>query len=288
MTHVLHRVIKHEYPVADTGYGVVIRDTTGKEYIDASGGAAVSCLGHQHPDVIAAIERQATRLTYAHTSFFTTEVAEELADTLVAEAPEGISRVYLVTSGSEAMETALKMARQYFVELGENQRRYFVARRQSFHGNTLGALAVGGNEQRRKQFAPLLIETHHVSAPYAYRESRPGESPAAYGERLGDELEAKLREVGPENVIAFVAETVGGSTAGVLLPPPGYFERIRALCDRHGILLILGRDHVRDGPNRNAACVRTGGRQPGLDDHRQGTGRRKCSHRGGAGCRSPL
>ena len=259
MTHVLHRTINQDYPRADTGYGVLIRDTNGKEYIDASGGAAVSCLGHQHPDVVAAIVRQANKLTYAHTSFFTTEVAETLADKLVACAPKGLSRVYLVSSGSEAMETALKMARQYFVELGQPQRRFFIGRKQSFHGNTLGALAVGGNEWRRKQFAPLLIETHHVSAPYDYRDRRPAESPAAYGARLAEELDAKLVEIGPENVLAFVAETVGGATAGVLLPPPGYFERVRAVCDRHGILLIL--DEIMCGMGRTGtlhACEQEG------------------------------
>ena len=259
MTHVLHRSINHTYPSADTGYGVVIRDTNGKEYIDASGGAAVSCLGHQHPDIVAAIVRQANKLTYAHTSFFTTEVAEELATELVASAPKGLSRVYMVSSGSEAMETALKMARQYFVELGQHQRRYFIGRKQSFHGNTLGALAVGGNEWRRKQFGPLLIETHRVSSPYAYRDRRPDESLAAYGVRLAEELDAKLKEVGPENVLAFVAETVGGATAGVLLPPPGYFECIRAICDRHGILLIL--DEIMCGMGRTGtlhACQQEG------------------------------
>lgn len=259
MTHILHRTINQDYPCVDTGYGVFLRDTDGKEYIDASGGAAVSCLGHQHPDVVAAIVRQANKLTYAHTSFFTTAIAEELADRLVAGAPRDLSRAYLVSSGSEAMETALKMARQYFVELGQPQRRFFIGRKQSFHGNTLGALAVGGNEWRRKQFAPLLIETHHVSAPYDYRDRRPAESPVAYGARLAEELDAKLVEIGPQNVLAFVAETVGGATAGVLLPPPGYLERVRAVCDRHGILLIL--DEVMCGMGRTGtlhACEQEG------------------------------
>jgi len=259
VTHILHRTINQDYPCVDTGYGVFLRDTDGKEYIDASGGAAVSCLGHQHPDVVAAIVRQANKLTYAHTSFFTTAIAEELADRLVAGAPRDLSRAYLVSSGSEAMETALKMARQYFVELGQPQRRFFIGRKQSFHGNTLGALAVGGNEWRRKQFAPLLIETHHVSAPYDYRDRRPAESPVAYGARLAEELDAKLVEIGPQNVLAFVAETVGGATAGVLLPPPGYLERVRAVCDRHGILLIL--DEVMCGMGRTGtlhACEQEG------------------------------
>src|SRR5437016_10501717 len=182
MTHILHRHTGHDYPFAASGEGAIIRDGAGKEYIDASGGAAVSCLGHSHPDVLAAMREQLDRLAYAHTSFFTTNVAEELADELVAHAPEGIEHVYFVSGGSEAIEAALKLARQFFVERGETQRRHFIARRQSYHGNALGALAVGGNEWRRRQFAPLLIETSHVSPCYEYRERRDDEAPQAYGE----------------------------------------------------------------------------------------------------------
>jgi len=159
MTHVLHRRTAHYYPCAASGQGVTIRDTAGKEYIDASGGAAVSCLGHSHPDVLRAMRGQIDKLAYAHTSFFTTQVAEELADDLVAHAPHGIGHVFFVSGGSEAIEAALKLARQYFVESGEPQRRYFIARRQSYHGTTLGALAVGGREWQRREFAPLLRET---------------------------------------------------------------------------------------------------------------------------------
>ena len=185
MTHILHRQTGHSYPVAASGHGVTIRDVTGKEYIDASGGAAVSCLGHSHPDVLAAMHEQLDRLAYAHTSFFTTQVAEELADDLAAHAPNGIGHVFFVSGGSEAIEAALKLARQYFVERGEPQRRYIIARRQSYHGVTLGALAVGGREWQRKQFAPLLIETHHVSPVYEYRGRRADETPQAYGAAPG-------------------------------------------------------------------------------------------------------
>src|ERR1700760_767630 len=184
MTHVLHRSIAHSYPVATSGRGIFIRDQTGKDYIDASGGAAVSCLGHSHPDVLAAMRAQLDTLEYAHTSFFTTQAAEELADDLVAHAPAGLDHVFYVSGGSEAIEAALKAARQYFVERGEPQRRYLIARRQSYHGITLGALAVGGREAPRKAFAPLLIETHHVSPVYEYRDKRPGETVEAYGDRL--------------------------------------------------------------------------------------------------------
>ncbi|HMP09145.1 aspartate aminotransferase family protein [Hydrogenophaga sp.] len=258
-SRVFHRQLQKRPPVAVGGEGVHIIDADGRRYIDASGGAAVSCLGHGHPDVMAAMHRQIDRLSYAHTSFFTTEVAEQLADLLVATAPEGMSHVYFVSGGSEAVEAALKMARQYFVEIGQPQRRHFIARRQSYHGNTLGALAVGGNEWRREQFRPLLIDVTHVSPCYEYRDRRDHETPEQYGQRLVAELSETIGRLGPENVMAFVAETVGGATAGVLSPVPGYFRGIRDLCDRHGILLIL--DEVMCGMGRTGtlhACEQEG------------------------------
>jgi adenosylmethionine-8-amino-7-oxononanoate aminotransferase len=259
MTHILHRQIGHDYPVASSGRGILIRDASGKEYIDASGGAAVSCLGHSHPDVIAAMGAQLNNLEYAHTSFFTTRVAEELADDLVAHAPEGIDHVLFVSGGSEAIEAALKLARQFFVERGEPQRKYVIARRQSYHGVTLGALAVGGREWQRKQFAPLLIETHHVSPVYEYRERHEDETPSAYGERLAQELESKIEQIGGRNVITFVAETIVGATMGAVPAVPGYFKRVREICDRHGVLLIL--DEVMCGMGRAGtlhACEQEG------------------------------
>src|SRR5690606_33537429 len=234
-------------------------DEQGKRYIDASGGAAVSCLGHGHPDVVAAMHRQIDQLAYAHTSFFTTGVAEQLADQLIRTAPAGMSHAYFVSGGSEAVEAALKMARQYFVETGQPQRQHFIARRQSYHGNTLGALAVGGNEGQRQQFRPLLIDVTHVSPCYAYRDQRPDETPEQYGQRLVRELQETIERLGPQNVMAFVAETVGGATAGVLTPVPGYFKGVRELCDRHGILLIL--DEVMCGMGRTGtlhACEQEG------------------------------
>jgi adenosylmethionine-8-amino-7-oxononanoate aminotransferase len=259
MTHVLHRQIGQSYPVASSGHGIAIRDATGKEYIDASGGAAVSCLGHSHPDVLRAMREQLDRLAYAHTSFFTTEAAEELADELIAHAPEGMGHVLLVSGGSEAIEAALKLARQYFVERGEPQRRYIIARRQGYHGVTLGALAAGGREWQRKAFAPLLIETHHVAPVYEYRERRADESAQAYGERLAQELESKISELGGKNVIGFLAETVVGATMGAVPAVPGYFRRVREICRRHGVLLIL--DEVMCGMGRTGtlhACEQEG------------------------------
>jgi len=248
MTHILHRQIHHALPVAVKAEGLLITDRDGREYIDASGGAAVSCLGHGHPEVLAAMKAQIDTVAYAHTSFFTTEVAEALADQLVRTAPPGTSHAYFVSGGSEAVEAALKMARQYCVETGQPQRRHFIARRQSYHGNTLGALAVGGNEWRRRQFAPLLIDVTHVSPCYEYRGRAPGETAEAYGQRLVAELSDAIDRLGGEHVIAFVAETVGGATAGAITPVPGYLKGVRELCTRHGILLIL--DEVMCGMGR--------------------------------------
>ncbi|MDP9919802.1 adenosylmethionine-8-amino-7-oxononanoate aminotransferase [Variovorax boronicumulans] len=259
MTHVFHRHLRQTPPVAASAQGMFIRDAEGREYLDASGGAAVSSLGHGHPEVMAAMHAQIDTLAYAHTSFFTSEVAEQLADELIGSAPEGMSHVYLVSGGSEAVESALKMARQYFVEIGQPQRTHFIARRQSYHGNTLGALAVGGNAWRREPFAPILVPATHVAPCYPYREQRADESAQQYGLRLADELEAAIVAQGADRVIAFVAETVGGATAGVLTPVPGYFKAVRAVCDKHGVLLIL--DEVMCGMGRTGslhACEQEG------------------------------
>jgi adenosylmethionine-8-amino-7-oxononanoate aminotransferase len=251
MTHLLHRQIHHAYPVAVGGQGVYLTDAENRRYIDASGGAAVSCLGHQHPDVIAAMHAQLDSLAYAHTSFFTTEVAEALGDELLAHAPANMSHVYLVSGGSEAVEAALKMARQYFVERGEPGRKHFIGRRQSYHGNTLGALAVGGNAWRREQFAPILTESHFIDPCYEYRYRDAQETGEEYGRRAAGQLEAKILQLGPENVIAFVAEPVVGATLGAVPAAPGYFRRIREICDRYGILLIL--DEVMCGMGRTGS-----------------------------------
>ena len=259
MTHILHRQIGGTLPVAAGGAGIEIVDSTGKRYIDASGGAAVSCLGHGHPAVTQALHQQLDKLAYAHTGFFTTEAAEKLGDRLIEDAPKGMSHVYLVSGGSEAVEAALKMARQYFTERGETGRRHIIARRQSYHGNTLGALATGGNAWRRAPFSPLLIETHHIDPCFAYRFQEPGETDAAYGRRAADALEAKILELGADSVLAFVAETVVGATAGAVPPAPGYFKRIREICDRYGVLLIL--DEVMCGMGRTGtlhACEQEG------------------------------
>ncbi len=248
MDHVFHRSTRGALPQAVSGAGITITDAAGKTYIDASGGAAVSCLGHNHPRVVQAMKDQLDRLDFAHTAFFTTPVAEALADRLIETAPPGMERVYFVSGGSEAIEAGLKLARQYFLEIGQPQRRHFIARRQSYHGNTLGALATGGNVGRREPYAPLLMEVSHIAPCFAYRGKRDDESEEQYGRRVADELEAEILRLGADTVAAFVAETVVGATAGCVTPAPGYFARIREICDRYGVLLML--DEVMCGMGR--------------------------------------
>ena len=259
MSHIFHRQPQDSLPYAVAGDGPYVIDSAGKRYLDASGGAAVSCLGHNHPVVIDAIKQQIDRVAYAHSAFFTTDVAEQLADGLVANAPPGINHVYFVTGGSEAMEAALKLARQYFVERGQPGRRHFIARRQSYHGNTLGALAVGGNAWRREPFRPLLAESHHIAPCYAYRDRLDDETEQQYGLRVANELEHTIQTLGAETVIGFIAEPVVGATLGAVPAVPGYFRRIHEICDRYGVLLIL--DEVMCGMGRTGtlfACEHDG------------------------------
>jgi adenosylmethionine-8-amino-7-oxononanoate aminotransferase len=249
MSHLVHRSLRSDPPLAVSGQGIYIRDAAGHQIIDGSGGAAVACLGHGHPRVIAAMKAQIDTLCYAHTSLFSCESAEKLADKLVGHAPGGLTHAYFCSSGSEGNEAALKMARQYFLEVGQPRRRHFIARRQSYHGNTLGALAAGGNAMRRAPYAPILSDAFsHVSPCYAYRDRADNESDADYVARLATELEAEFQRLGPDTVIAFIAETVVGATLGCVGGVRGYFEAMRAVCDRHGALLIL--DEVMSGVGR--------------------------------------
>lgn len=258
MSHVFPRHTKAKPPIAVSGEGCYIVDEAGNRYLDV-GDAAVSCLGHSDPDVIAAIKEQVDKIAFAHTGFFSSGPAEELADVLIAHAPEGLERVYFVSGGSEAMEAALKLARQYYLEKGETGRHRVIARRQSYHGNTLGALATGGNLWRREPFAPMMIETSHIAPCYEYRDRQDGESAYDYGQRIANELETEIGRLGAENVMAFVAEPVVGATAGAVPPVEGYFKRIREICDSNGILLIL--DEVMCGMGRTGtlfACEQDG------------------------------
>ncbi|MDN3277877.1 aspartate aminotransferase family protein [Frankia sp. RB7] len=248
-SRVLHRSLHETPPKAIGGEGVYLIAEDGRRVIDASGGAAVSCLGHQHPRVIAAMAKQASTLAYAHTAFFSSEPAEALAETLVGHEPGGLAYAYFVSGGSEAIEASIKLARQYFIERGEPQRQHFIARRQSYHGNTLGALAAGGNAWRRAPYAPLLSAAFsHVTPAFAYHEKHDGESDAQFVARLAAEFEAEFQRLGPNTVAAFLAEPVVGATAGAVTAPDGYFKAVREICDRHGALLIL--DEVMCGMGR--------------------------------------
>lgn len=259
MNHVFPRHTKSDLPTAVAGEGCYLIDAKGKRYFDGSGGAAVSCLGHSDAAVIRAVQEQVGKLAFAHTGFMTSDPAEELADLLIEHAPGDLDRVYFVSGGSEATEAALKLARQYHLERGEPARRHLIARRQSYHGNTLGALAAGGNAWRRQQFDPLLIGVSHVAPCFEYAERKEGESSVDYGQRVANELEEEILRLGPETVMAFMAEPVVGATSGAVPAVEGYFKRIREICDQYGVLLIL--DEVMCGMGRTGhlfACEADG------------------------------
>ena len=248
-SRVFHRSLTSDYPMVVSGDGAYVIDSHGKRYLDGSGGAAVSCLGHSHPKVIAAVQAQVAKLAHVHTSFFTNEPMEALADWLITDAPAGFSHVFFVQDGSEAVESALKLSRQYFVERGEPERHIVITRRQSYHGNTLGALSVGGNMAKRPLHQPLMNPSVvHVSPCYAYRGQFAGESDEVYTERLAAELHTAISAAPPNAVMAFLAETVVGASLGAVPPVAGYFKRIREVCDRHGVLLIA--DEVMCGMGR--------------------------------------
>ncbi|WP_375411815.1 aspartate aminotransferase family protein [uncultured Bradyrhizobium sp.] len=250
-SNVFPRQIGLDLPIVDHGKGAYIIDTDGREYLDASGGPAVSCLGHDDPDVIAAIKEQVDRIAFAHTSYFTSLAAETLADLIIGEAPAGFGKLYLTGSGSEAVEASLKMARQYFVQSGLPSKTKFIARHQSYHGATLGAVALGGVEWRRSLYAPLTMQCGFIPPCYAYRMRHAGESDEAYGLRAANALETEILHLGPENVAGFIAETIVGATSGAVAAVPGYFARIRKICDRYNVLLIL--DEVMCGMGRTGS-----------------------------------
>jgi adenosylmethionine-8-amino-7-oxononanoate aminotransferase len=250
-SNILPRHENYELPVSAYGEGCYIFDVNGKKYLDGSCGAAVSCLGHSDKSVKEAIIKQTEKLAFAHTSFFTSEPAEELANILSQNSPKGLDKVYFVSSGSEAVEASLKLAKQYFNEIGKPGKHKVISRRQSYHGNTLGALAAGGNVWRRSFFEDLLIDTSLISPCYQYRHQRPAENSIVYGLRVANELEREIIKLGPDNVMAFIAETVVGATAGALTPVEGYFKRIREICNQYDVLLIL--DEVMCGMGRTGS-----------------------------------
>ena len=251
--HVFHRSTEARPPLAVRGEGIYLIDEHGRRYVDACGGAAVSCLGHGHPEIIAAMAEQSARFEYVHTGFFTSEAAEDLAAMIAEMSPGTLDRVWYTSSGSEAIEAALKLARQYHLERGESGRSHIIARRLSYHGNTLGALAAGGSAWRRAPYEPLLIDVALVDPCFEYRFAEPGESSESYGARAAEALEQEILRLGPETVIGFVAETVVGATSGAVPPVPHYLGRIRQICDRHGILLIL--DEVMCGSGRTGTFL---------------------------------
>ena len=250
-SNIFPRHTSYDLPYAVRGDGCYIIDKNDKRYLDASGGAAVSCLGHSDITVRNAIIEQTKKLAFAHTSFFTSDPAEKLANLLAENSPKGLNKVYFVSSGSEAVEASLKLARQYFIEIGEPERHRVISRKQSYHGNTLGALAAGGNVWRRSFFEKILVKTSLISPCYPYRHQNVNETEIDYGLRVANELEEEIKILGPQNVMAFIAETVVGATAGALTPVPGYFKRIREICDKYGVLLIL--DEVMCGMGRTGS-----------------------------------
>jgi adenosylmethionine-8-amino-7-oxononanoate aminotransferase len=249
MSRIIHRNLNEQTDIAVGGDGIRLRLSDGREIIDGSGGAAVACIGHGNRRVAEAMAAQAGRMAYAHTGFFSSESAEALAEELLAGEPGGLTHAFFISSGSEAMEAAVKLSRQYFIEIGQPQRTRFIGRRHSYHGTTLGALATGGHRARRALYEPLLSDHFtHVSPCFAYRYQEPGESDADYVERLAAELDAEFRRLGPDTVAAFCAEPVVGAATGCVTALPGYFPAMRKVCDRYGALLVL--DEVMCGMGR--------------------------------------
>lgn len=249
MSRIIQRSLTSVPERAVRGDGIRLYLSNGQTVIDGSGGAAVACIGHGNQRVAAAMAAQAGRVAYAHTGFFSSEPAEALADILLEDEPGGLTHAFFVSSGSEAMEAAIKLARQYFVEIGQPGRVNFIGRRLSYHGTTLGALAAGGHVARRALYEPVLSPAFSKVSPcFAYHYQAPEESDAQYVARLAAELEAEFQRVGPGTVAAFCAETVVGAATGCVTAVPGYFAAIRAVCDRHGALLIL--DEVMCGMGR--------------------------------------
>ena len=253
MSSILHRTLELTPPTAVGGEGNYLIDDAGKRYLDACGGAAVSCLGHDNAKVREALKAELDNIAFAHSGFFTNQPAEELAQFLIDRAPKGtgLGRIMYLGSGSEAMEAALKLARQYHLERGEPKRSNIIARAPSYHGNTLGALATGGHAGRREPFQPLLMNVSHIDAAYEYRMRREGEAGADFALRMANLLEEEIQRLGAETVMAFVAEPVVGASLGTQPAPMGYFKRIREICDTYGILFIA--DEVMCGMGRTGS-----------------------------------
>ncbi len=250
MNSILHRTLGRKPPLVANGKGVFLNDREGRTYLDACGGAAVSCLGHGDGEIAAAVFAQMRDVAYVHSSFFTSQATELLGDRLVGLCGPWARSALFFSSGSESMEAALKLARQYHLERGEPHRVHVIGRTLSYHGATLGALGFGGLENRKVAFAPWFSNDHRslVQTCYPYRYKRPDETDAEYGGRLAAELELEIQRVGAARIAAFVAETVAGATIGAVPPVDGYFRHVRDICNRHGIILIL--DEIMCGMGR--------------------------------------
>ncbi|MZR30045.1 aspartate aminotransferase family protein [Sneathiella litorea] len=260
MSNVIHRKLLETPPRIVAADGLWVTDADGKRYLDAvSGGVAVSCIGHRNERVKEAIDAQIEAVSYVHSSFFTSDPAEQLAHQLIKAAPDGLSKVLFCSGGSEAVEAALKLVRQTWVERGEPNRRHVISRRQSYHGATLGALSVGGNLARSEIYKPMLFEGHWIDPCYAYREKSDQEDLEAYGLRSANLLEEAILRLGADNVAAFIMEPVVGATLGCAPSAPGYLKRVREICDTYGVLLIF--DEIMCGMGRTGttfSCAEEG------------------------------
>ena len=234
-------------PELDRAEGIYMWDTTGKRYIDGSSGAMVSNIGHSNPNVLAAMQKQMERGTFGYRLHFQTEASEKLAARAAALAPEGLNKVFFVSGGSEATESAMKLARQYALTCGEAQRYKVISRTPSYHGATLGALAVTGYAPMTAPFDPMMHAMPKIPAPRAYLDGLDPTDPAT-GHHYAQMLEDKILEEGPQTCLAFMVEPVGGASTGALVPPAGYMQRIREICDQYGVLLI--HDEVMSGGGR--------------------------------------
>jgi adenosylmethionine-8-amino-7-oxononanoate aminotransferase len=244
--HVFYRDLTRSFPRITHGAGCWLYDDQGKRYLDACGGAYVANLGHGVAEIAAAIGEQASRVAYVNGTAFTSGPAEELADELAKRAPPGLDKVYFLCSGSEAVEAALKLARQYWVEAGKPEKHRVIARTPGYHGNTLLALSASARGHYKKLFAPWLVDAILIDAPYPYRCACAGRTDCPTCS--GDALEEAILRAGPDTVAAFIAEPVGGSSTGASVPRPGYFARVREICDRHGVLFVA--DEVLTGAGR--------------------------------------
>jgi adenosylmethionine-8-amino-7-oxononanoate aminotransferase len=247
MTHVFRRVLTRELPWAVRAEGVWIEDREGKRYLDGAGGAIVVNVGHGDRSVLDAMSAQAANVPYVHGTMFTTEALESYADDAATVLPMDGAMLYPVSGGSEAVETAMKLARAYHLARGEDARQVVIGRRASYHGNTFGALDAGGKETLRRPYVPWLGRFRHVEAAYEYRCTMPGH-PTACGLQHAEALERTIAELGPENVAAFIAEPVGGATLGAVVPPDDYWPAVVDVCRRYGVLVIA--DEVMTGFGR--------------------------------------